>query len=323
MSLGSFQKQVNTVPAVGVAGDFASSNPRYSVDAGPGGLIAGTLGVLVGLFAWVSYSVVDGDGAPAAVNNFGSGQPAGIVPRLGQGLITDYYDGASMQIPRGFQMAVISAADMWIQNDGITQATRGMVAFARYADGKARFAAAGSAASGASGSASSIAANSSLTFTGGIQGNLLTVSAVGAGTIYPGATVAGSGVASGTKVVAQLLPLDTGEALGGVGRYSVDVPEQDVDAGTAMTGTYGVLTVGGTVAGVFGVGDTLSGTNVVAGTKITALISGTGGAGTYAVDNNTVVSSTAITAATDVETKWTCQTSGLPGELVKVSRVPN
>jgi hypothetical protein len=102
----------------------------------------------------------------------------------------------------------------------------------------------------------------------------------------------------------------------------VSIPDQTVAAGTAISGTYGTLTVGGSVAGTWGVGDTISGTNVVAGTAITALISGTGGAGTYAVDNNTVVSSTAITAAINVETKFFARSFAQPGELVKISSYP-
>ena len=51
--MSGFQKQVNLTPAPAVAGDFASTNPRASVPAGPGGLVAGLTGVIVGQFAWV------------------------------------------------------------------------------------------------------------------------------------------------------------------------------------------------------------------------------------------------------------------------------
>ena len=108
---------------------------------------------------------------------------------------------------------------------------------------------------------------------------------------------------------------------GGIGTYAVSIPEQSV-ASTTISGTYGTLTVGGTVTGTFGVGQTLSGTNVVSGTAITALGTGTGGAGTYIVNNNTSVSSTTITGATNVETSWYCRSSGLAGEIVKISNVP-
>lgn len=312
---GGFQTRVNAQPAPAVAGDFASANSnQFTVLAGPGGLVAGDMGLTVGRFAWTTDEFVDADGSPAVANNFGSGSVTGFVHRDQQGLITTYLSDAGMTIPAGFQCSVFASGDFWAKNDGAAQALPGMKAYAGYADGKVTFAATGTPGT-ASGSASSIAASTN-SFTGAIAGNVLTVSAVASGTIYPGTTISGTGVASGTKIVDQL----SGTA-GGVGTYAVSIPEQTV-ASTAISGTYGTLTVGGTVAGAFGVGDTLSGTSVVAGTSITALISGTGGAGTYAVDNNAVVSSTAITAGTTVETKWYARSSGLPGELVKMSSTP-
>jgi hypothetical protein len=307
-----FQTQVGYQPAPAVEGDFASTNPRATVLAGPGGLVCGAAGVIVGRFAWASSSYIDADGAPAVVNSFGSGAPTGFVHREQQGLILTYLQESTMLVPAGFPITLFDAGDFWVKNNGSTQAVPGMKAFVAFADGKISFAAAGSAAGTASGSASSIAAGTS-SVTGSIAGNVLTVTAVGSGTVYPGTTISGTGVATGTQIVSQL----SGTA-GGIGTYSVSIPEQTV-ASTAISGTYGILTVGGTVAGTFGVGQTLSGTNVVAGTAITALGTGTGGAGTYIVNNNTVVASTAITGATGVETKWFCRTSGLPGELVKMS----
>lgn len=309
----NFQTFVGTQPAPAVAGDFASANPRFSVDAGPGGLVAGAAGVYVGRFAWWSLSLIDANDTPAVVNNFGSGPVTGFVHREQQGLITTFLAESSMLIPQGFPMTLMSGGDFWCVNDGSTEALVGMKAYANYADGKVTFAAAGAPGT-ASGSASSIAASTN-SFTGSINDNILTASAV-TGVIRPGTTISGTGVASGTKIVSQL----TGTA-GGAGTYAVDIPEQTV-ASTAISGTYGTLTVGGTVAGSFGVGDTLSGTNVVAGTKITQLISGTGGAGTYAVDNNTVVASTAITAGLQTETKWVAMSAGLPGDLIKISSQP-
>lgn len=311
---GGIQSSVTTQPAPGIAGDFCDANPRYSAIAGPSGLVAGVSGLVIARFAWTSNAIIDGDGAPAAANNNGSGPVSGFVGRAQQGLITTYLSSAGMTIPAGFPCTLFSAGDFWVKNDGATQALPGQKTYANFADGKATFAAAGAPA-GASGSSSSIAAGTS-SVTGSITNDVLTVTAVGSGTVYPGTTLSGTGVASGTQVVGQLSGTP-----GGAGTYSVSIPEQTV-ASTTISGTYGILTVGGTVAGAFGVGDTLSGTNVVAGTAITALISGTGGAGTYAVNNNTVVSATAITAATNVETSWYARSSGLPGELVKISNVP-
>jgi hypothetical protein len=66
-------------------------------------------------------------------------------------------------------------------------------------------------------------------FTGSVALTVLTVSAVSAGTIYPSMQITGTGVTSGTRIVAQL----TGTA-GGAGTYTVSV-SQTVSS-TAMTG---------------------------------------------------------------------------------------
>ena len=87
---GGIQSSVTVQPAPAIAGDFASANPRYTVDAGPGGLIAGPSGVTIGLFAWASFQYNDADGAPAALNNYGAGPVTGFVGRSEQGLITTY-----------------------------------------------------------------------------------------------------------------------------------------------------------------------------------------------------------------------------------------
>lgn len=305
-----FQTQTYYNPAPAVEGDFASTNPRATVLAGPGGLVAG-ISAIVGRFAWATSSFTDTDGAPAVLNSFGSGPITGFIHREQQGLIQVYLQESTMQVPAGFPITAFMTGDFWIKNNGAAQATPGMKAYANFADGKATFAATGAPAS-ASGSASSIAATTS-SVTGSIAGNVLSVTAVSSGTVYPGTTISGTGVATGTQIVSQL----SGTA-GGIGTYSVSIPEQTV-ASTTISGTYGVLTVGGTIAGVFGLGQTLTGTGITLPTAITALITGTGGAGTYAVNANTVVASTAITAATNVETKFVCRSSGLPGELVKIS----
>jgi hypothetical protein len=312
--MSGFQTSAGYNPAPAVAGDFASTNPRATVLAGPGALVAGDLGLIVGRFAWTTDEHVDADGAPGVANNFGSGPVTGFVHREQQGLIERYLEEASMVVPAGFPVTLFDAGDFWAKNDGSTQALPGMKAYANYADGKITFAAAGAPGS-ASGSASSIAANTN-GFTASIAGNVLNVTAVGSGVLVPGTTIAGAGVAAGTMIVDQIDGIP-----GSTGNYSLNIPEQVV-ASEAMTGSYGTLTVGGTVVGAFGVGDTLSGTDVVAGTAITALGTGVGGAGTYIVNNNTVVGSTAITAGLQIETKWYCRSSALPGELAKMSSNP-
>jgi len=69
---------------------------------------------------------------------------------------------------------------------------------------------------------------------------------------------------------------------------------------TASSISTTILTVGGTVTGTFAVGQVISGTGVTSGTRITALGSGTGGAGTYSINTSQTVSSTAIHSAKGV-----------------------
>jgi hypothetical protein len=311
---GGFQTAVNVQPAPAVAGDFCDHNPRWSVDAGPGGLVAGTAGLSVAQFAWLSYSASDGDGAPAIANNFGSGPVAGFVHREQQALMLSYLADAGMVVPSGFPVTLMGGGGFWIKNSGTTQALPGMKVYAAFSTGLANFALTASPST-ATGTASSIAASTN-SFTGTIVGNIVTATASVTGTIQPGTTLSGTNVATGTQIIAQISGTP-----GGLGTYSVNIPEQNV-ASTAISGTYGTLTIGGTVTGVYGLGDTLSGSSVVAGTSITGLITGTGGAGTYAVNNNTVVSSTTVTGALNIETGWVAKSAGAAGELVKVSNLP-
>lgn len=322
----TFQTQVNAVQAPAVEGDFASANPKALVLAGEGALVAGlgvdsgavVNGIIVGRFAWLSSQIVDNDEAPAVVNTFGAGVPAGLVHRSQQGLIQAWLAEASLVLPQGYQTEVFNNVDLWVKNRGATYCQINMKAYAVNGDGTAIFAATGTNPTGGSGSASSIAA-STFSVTGSIANNVMTVTAVGSGTVVAGGTISGTGVSTGSKVLGQLTPLLAGEALGGVGRYYVSIPEQSA-ASTTISGTYGTLTVGGSVTGAFGVGQTISGTNVVAGTTIYSQLTGaTGVAGTYVVDNNTVVSSTAITSQSATETKWIAKSAGAVGELIKIS----
>lgn len=314
--VANFQTSVGAAMAPAVEGDFCDANPRSTVNAGPGGLTAGALGLVMGRFAWISSSRVDGDGAPAVANNSGLGAVAGFVHReVGQALITVYGDDTSMTIPPGFGVTLHNTGGFWVKNNGSAMAHVGQKAYANYADGKATFAATGTPAAGASVTASIAASTSSVT--GSISGNVLTVTAVGSGVVRPGTTLSGTGVVSGTKVVSQL-----SGTTGGIGTYSVNYPEQDVAAGTTISGTYGTMTVTAVGSGTVALNGVLSGSGVVAGTKVTQFLTGTGGTGTYAVDDNTVVSSTTISQTSNVETNWYCKSEGLAGELVKISTNP-
>jgi hypothetical protein len=317
-SLG-FQSQVNQVPAPGVEGDFCTLNPIYEMVAGPGGLVAGVLGATVGRFCWLDQTYLDPDNSPTNVNNFGYGQPVGILGRRQQGVITVFLQEATLFVSAGLPLGVISSADLWLKNRGATQAVPGQKAYANFADGSATFQASGAPLGGGSATGSTISAQTA-SFVGGIAGNVLTVASINSGTLYPGSILTGgSGLVAGTVLGGQL-----SGTTGGVGSYALSIGEQTVGSGVTLGTTYGLLTVGTLSGSPFAVNDTISGGAIPAGTRLTALISGSGGTGaTFAVSNNTVIGSTTISvAASQIETNWYAQSGGLPGEVVKVSRTP-
>lgn len=308
-----FQNQVGGLMAPAVEGDWASTNPRHILLAGPGALVAGASGAIVGRFAWVSRAVEDGDGAGALVNTFGSGPVSGFVYRAQQGLLYNFLSQASMTIPAGFGMALADGGDVWVKNNGSAAVIPGMKAYANYADGKATFAATGAPATGASVTASVAAGAGSVTAS--IAGDVMTVTAVGSGTLPVGAALSGSGVVSGTRILAQLSGTDEG-----IGTYRVSIPQ--TVASTTVTAAFGIMTVTAVGSGTVGLGQVLSGSGVDAGTYVTDLRTGTGGTGTYIVSSATVVSSTTVTATSNVETKWIAASSALAGELVKITSQP-
>ena len=312
---GGFQTQVYGPSAPAVAGDFASLNPMSSVDAGPGGLVAGAPGVTVGLFAWINPPA-DPNGTGKIVQNFGHGVPNGFVYRRQQGLITTYLDNAGMTIQQGFQMGLASGGDFWAKNDGTTTAQYGMKAWANQATGQVAFAAAGGSAPGGASVTGSIASQTT-TFHGNIVGDTLTVDTLVSGTIGIGAILTGgTGLVTGTRIVKQL----SGTA-NGTGVYAVNYPNQSV-AATLLTGTYGLLTVSAVSSGTIGVDDVLSGTGVTAGTFVTALGTGTGLTGTYYVSPAQDMSSSALTVVQYIETGWYAVSNGAAGNLVKISKGP-
>ena len=148
------------------------------------------------------------------------------------------------------------------------------------------------------------------TFVGGINGNLLNVTATTGAAIEPGAIIT-VGAAAYTQITNQL----TGTP-GGIGTYSVailpsataynGIPAaaalgggQNVLAGTAMTATYGKLTLTGpNASGTFSAGQTLTGGTLVAGTILWGQLTGTvaGSAGTYVVSPSQAVSGATVTA---------------------------
>lgn len=312
-----FQKQVNTQPAIGVAGDFASHNPRFSVLAGQGAFVAASGGAIVGRFAWAT-DPADDVGAPSLVSNVGFGPVTGFVGRALQGLITVFLQDASMGIPQGMPVTLFSGGDFLVQNDSASQSVIGQKAFADLTTGKVTFfAAAGTFPGGATDSGGAVV-NTTLTLVGGVAGNVLTVASISAGAIYPGAVLNSNAAGS---VVSQLSGTPNG-----VGTYLLSQNEQSVAAGTTIGGNYGVYTVG-TATGTFKVGMYLTGGTTLPTSpppSLTFLISGTGGSGsTFATNSGTAAqTSHALTGNTAIETKWIAMSVGNAGELVKISSQP-
>jgi len=323
-----WQTQVYSQPAIGVAGELTSSNPRAYLDAGPGGLVSGTGGVTIGRFAWVYPPDDPNGGATIALNSslaaFGQPNtvPAGIVQNVTQGQNSTFLSNAGMTILQGFQMAILTAGDVLVVNDGTVVPLPGYSkAFANLANGKVQFANPGTIIGGATASSWSIAAVTNSTITGSIADDVLTVtntgSASGGGAtgIYPGMVLSGTNIATGTYVVSQL----TGTA-NGVGTYLVSVGQQTA-ASTTITATYGYLTLTTVATGTFAVGDILTGTSVPSGSQIMQFLTGTGGSGSTAVTNLTgTASSGTLTASTAIETPWVAASSGPNAALIKITR---
>jgi hypothetical protein len=114
-----------------------------------------------------------------------------------------------------------------------------------------------------------------------------------------GQQVFGVGIANETVITT------LGTGTGGTGTYTVNISQtvasEDMStaaAGAIVTGSISgtTLTVSAVTSGVLYVGQTIQGTGVTANTMITALVSGTGGLGTYTVSTSQTVSSTTLYA---------------------------
>jgi len=301
---GGFPSQVNVVQAPGVEGDFASTNPRQTVDAGAGAFVAGAAGCAVGLFAWADSA------NPNALNNYGPGLPLGFIHREQNGLITTFLDYATLAVPEGLPVTAFSAGDFWVRNAGAVSATVGMKAYALNNSGGVAFNVTGTPPASGTSTASTVAqivsnvtpgavigtSNTAVGGTGGVNSNILTIASMGANSVAGvGQTITGTGIdpAAVITIVAQL----TGTA-GGAGTYQLS-SEVNVATGTTITLSGGGLTItGANVSGIFAPGMYITGTNVPAGTYITGYGTGTGAAGTYTVNQvSTSASASQITAS--------------------------
>jgi hypothetical protein len=293
-----FPRQVNVQAAPAVLGDFCDNNPRATVNAGQGALVAGPGGVTVGRFAWVNPE----DGR--TVNNYGAGAPSGFVLRDQQAIITEYLAETTLTMYPGAPITLFAAGGFWVVNAGASSTAVGQAAYAQNSTGAVQF---GSNFTGAS-VTGSIAAN---VVTGSIAGETLTVTAVTTGVLTIGQTISGTGVTAGTQITG------FGTGTGGTGTYTVNAAQ--TVSSTTITGSGGTLTVSAVGSGALALGDALSGSGITAGTAITDFLTGTGGNGTYAVNIGQTFASGTITVATGTQTKWVAASVAAPGELVKMT----
>ena len=219
-----------------------------------------------------------------------------------------------MSLRPGMGAVACSGGDFWVTNNGSTYAQKGQKAYADLATGKVSFAATGTP--GTVTAATSAVTAPTNAFTGSIADNLLTVTGGITGTVAVGTVITGSGVSTGNMITAQLSGTP-----GGIGTYSVSIAEQNVAAGTTMTGVYGLVTIGAVPSGTIPIGAAISGGSATG--YILSLLTGTGGNGsTFSAQLATIQTSTTLTFTTNVETKWIAMSSAAAAELVKMSDHP-
>ncbi len=132
----------------------------------------------------------------------------------------------------------------------------------------------------------------------------MNVTAVGSGTLAVAQSVSGTGVAPGTFITG------FGTGTGGIHNYAVNV-SQTVSSGTlTASGAGAILNVSAWTSGALAVGQSITGTGVLAGTVISALSTGTGTTGTYLVNISQTAASTALTASGPPVMNVTAWTSG-------------
>ncbi len=121
----SFQTTLNRDIPRGVAGDFASTNPRNSILAGEGALVAGEP-ITVGQFAFADLDT------GKVFSEFVAGLVIGFVHRNNQAVVA-LGQRASMIIPTGKEVTLFSNGDFYVVAPGAV--TAGDAVYALDADG--------------------------------------------------------------------------------------------------------------------------------------------------------------------------------------------
>jgi len=302
-SPNGFQNVVGSKAPPAVEGDFASLNPRASVLAVGGNLVAPPTGLLVGRFAFVDPT------DQSVSQSYASGNQIGFFARNAQALITAFLGAATMLVPSGFMVTLFSQGEFWARfGNG---ATAGQQVYADETTG---------AAQSGTGTPTSVTGSVGFTGTASFATNVLTVVAQTAGSLIEvGDVVTSAGVTAGTTVTAQLT--GTPGAVGST--YSLSTAPGTIATQAATTTSF-TLNVTAISAGSLSVGDVISGSGITAGTTIAAFGTGVGGVGTYTlgIPGGVAVhtaSETITVPAGNVATQFTVASNCLPGELAIIS----
>lgn len=127
----TFQQDINRDLPRGVAGDFASTNPRQNMVAGEAALVAGEP-ITVGQFAFADLDT----GKVYAEND--TGLRVGFVHRNNQAIVP-LGQSASMVIPAGREVALFTSGDFYVMAPGTVAV--GDTVYALDADGSVQAAA--------------------------------------------------------------------------------------------------------------------------------------------------------------------------------------
>jgi hypothetical protein len=137
-----FPNLVKSVAGVAQPGDFASSNPRASLDAGMGQFVADAAGCIVAHFAWIGAggNTLTSVGTAAV-------QPDAFIHREMNALIATYLQEGTMTILSGLPVTGMISGDYWaLDAGGIAAVPRKSTVWARLTDGAVGISATGAGA---------------------------------------------------------------------------------------------------------------------------------------------------------------------------------
>jgi hypothetical protein len=304
LNRNGFQCAVNAQPAPAEAGDFAGTNPRASVQAGPGALVAAVGGLRVGRFAWANPAT------GKLSNVYQTGSQLCFVHREQQGIITEFLGKATELVVQGYPADGNTRGDFWAEF--LLGATAGQKVYANALTGAATAAAA--ATSGAFAITASLAATGILTVT--VTAGVLAVGQVitGAGVppgLYISAQLSGSAGSTGTyqlaaafaDYVSGTFPVVGSEVMAATTRvetnWTVEQTVPVVAAFTADISVDGIMTVSAISAGALEPGQYMTGVSAAVADNIrivNQLTGTTGDTGTYTVNRLEEIASQTFTA---------------------------